>query len=596
MALAGPGAAGALAAKKHQPKPKPPAPPTISPAPGTPDASPGSQISILGVRPSRIIGVSVDGSASGGHGGTLRPYSGDRGASFLLNRPFIQGEQVTVLVSLRGQAAARSSFTVARLAPIPPILDSNTPQPNKLDHFVTEPTLLPPRIRVNRRLPSDTGDIFLTPLPAPEIHPGSNNELTIRPVGPGGPMIIDGSGRLIWFDQLTPPTVAANFRLQRLFGHRVLTWWQGGVSIAAFGLGVGVIANTHYRTIETVRTGNGYQADIHEFLIAPWGDALFTVYSPVLMHVPGTAPGVLTTVLDSIIQEVDIRTGLVVWEWHALGNIPLGDSYATAGNSAYFDAFHLNSIQALPGNRLLVSARDTSAVYEISRTTGRILWTLGGKASTFHLAPVAQFHFQHDAQMLPGNRVSLFDDGAGPPVIEHSSRGVILALNLRKKVATLTQQYRRPGKPTLAESEGNLQTLPGGDVFAGFGATPYFSQFSPSGRMVFNGALPADDGSYRVFRFGWDATPSTKPLVVARRLSPNHVVVYVSWNGANTIAHWQVLAGASPASLKVVKTVPDQRFETRIDLGSVLGTTFAVRGLGAHGRALGRSLSVTATP
>ena len=548
MALAGPGAAAAQAAKKHHPKP--PAPPTISPAPGTPDASPGSQISILGVRPSRITGVSVNGSASGGHGGTLRPYSGGRGASFLLNRPFIQGEQVTVLVSLRGQAAARSSFTVARLAPIPPILDSNTPQPNKLDHFVTEPSLLPPRIRVNRRLPSDTGDIFLTPLPAPEIHPGSNNELTLKPVGPGGPMIIDGSGRLIWFDQLTPPTVAANFRLQRLFGHRVLTWWQGGVSIAAFGLGVGVIANTHYRTIETVRTGNGYQADIHEFLIAPWGDALFTVYSPVLMHVPGTQPGVLTTVLDSIVQEVDIRTGLVVWEWHALGNIPLSDSYATAGNSAYFDAFHLNSIQALSGNRLLVSARDTSAVYEISRTTGRILWTLGGKASTFHLAPAAQFHFQHDAQMLPGNRVSLFDDGAGP----------------------------------------------GGDVFAGFGATPYFSQFSASGRLLFDGALPVDDGSYRVFRFPWEATPPTRPLVVARRLSAKHVVVYVSWNGASTIAHWQVLAGSSPASLKVVKTVPDQRFETPIDLGSVLGTTFAVRGLGAHGRVLGRSLSVTATP
>jgi hypothetical protein len=160
----------------------------------------------------------------------------------------------------------------------------------------------------------------------------------------------------------------------------------------------------------------------------------------------------------------------------------------------------------------------------------------------------------------------------------------------------VANQYRRPGKPTLAESEGNLQTLPGGDVFAGFGATPYFSQFSASGRMLFDGALPVDDGSYRVFRFPWEATPRTRPVIVVRRLSAKHVVVYVSWNGASTVAHWQVLAGGTPASLKVVKTVPDERFETRIDLSSVLGTTFAVRGLGPHGRALGRSLSVNSAP
>ena len=62
------------------------------------------------------------------------------------------------------------------------------------------------------------------------IHPESNNVLTINPVGPGGPMIIDGRGRLVWFQQLPPPLVAANFRPQRFAGHEVLTWWQGKVT------------------------------------------------------------------------------------------------------------------------------------------------------------------------------------------------------------------------------------------------------------------------------------------------------------------------------------------------------------------------------
>jgi hypothetical protein len=26
---------------------------------------------------------------------------------------------------------------------------------------------------------------------------------------------------------------------------------------------------------------------------------------------------------DSVVQQIDIKTGLVMWEWHALGHIPL---------------------------------------------------------------------------------------------------------------------------------------------------------------------------------------------------------------------------------------------------------------------------------
>ncbi len=216
------------------------------------------------------------------------------------------------------------------------------------------------------------GDVFLTPLPSPIIHPESDNTLAIHPVGPGGPMIVDGRGRLVWFDQLPPPLVAANFHPQRYLGREVLTWWQGDVTASAYGLGDGVIADTSYRTLRTVKAGNGYQADLHEFALTPSGEALFTVDAPVLAHLPGTRRGTLTRLLDSIVQEVDVRTGLVVWEWHGLGHIPLADSYATPANSADYDAYHFNSIEPVPGGRLLVSARDTSAVYLIDQSTDRI--------------------------------------------------------------------------------------------------------------------------------------------------------------------------------------------------------------------------------
>jgi hypothetical protein len=564
----------------------------ISPQPGTPDASPSTQISILGVARREIQSVTVTGSLSGVHAGRLRSYSGGQGASFVLAHPLTQGESVMVTIRIKRRAAIRFKFTVAKLAPILPFLNAHVLQPAKLQHFVATPQLLPPKITILKRSSKLTGDIFLTPLPSPIVHPESNNELTINPVGPGGPMIIDPQGRLIWFDQLTPPMVAANFRPQRYAGHEVLTWWQGGVTISAYGIGEGVIASTSYRMITTVHAGNGYAgADLHEFVLTPSGDALMTIYSPVEVHVPGTPPGALTSLLDAIVQEVDVRTGLVVWEWHSLGHIPLQDSYATTKNSIDLDAYHINAIQQLPRDRLLISARDTSAVYELDQASGRILWTLGGKASSFRLGPGARFYFQHDAQLIAPNRVSLFDDEAGPPDKAKSSRGLVLALDLRDHRATVAHQYMPAAPGTLADSEGSVQTLPGGDVFVGFGSEPFFAQFSELGRVLFNARLPIDDGSYREYEFPWSATPPTRPAIAARRGAGKQVSVYASWNGATTVARWQVLGGAR--SMSVVGSAPDRGFETRIAVSSS-AKLFAVRALDAHGRMLARSAAVAA--
>ena len=585
-------AASAATAASAAAKSSPPL--AISPAPGTPDASPSTQISILGVAPARIRSVSVTGSVSGLHSGALRAYSARRGASFVPSRPLDQGEQVSVLVRIDGRAPVAFSFTVARLGPTPPVINIPTRQPSKLSHFVSRPDLLPPRITVYKGSGGTRGDVFLAPLASPTVHPQSKHPITITPVGPGGPMIVDSHGNVVWFDQLPSPMVAANLRPQTFAGREVLTWWQGSVTIDAFGIGEGVIADRSYRTLRTVRAGNGYPTDLHEFVLTPSGDALVTVYSPVLVHLPGTAPGALSPLLDSIVQEVDIRTGLVVWEWHALGHIPLADSMATPANSADYDAFHINSIQLVAGNRVLVSARDTSAVYLVDRAGGRVVWTLGGKASSFRIGRGASFHFQHHAQMVGSNEISLFDDEAGPPAFARSSRGLILALDLRRRTASVLAQYRRPGNNTLAESEGSVQQLPGGNVFLGFGSARFFSEFSKNGTLLFDASLPKGDGSYREFRFPWSATPATRPAVATRDGSRSTDWVYVSWNGATTVARWQVLAGRNGASLSPAAWAPARGFETRIEVASH-ARMFAVRALSSSGHVLATSAAVPAS-
>jgi hypothetical protein len=574
--------AGSIAAKSTEPL-------TISPAPNTPDASPQTQISVLGVARNRIRSVSVTGQASGAHSGRLLAYSRHRGASFVLDQPLTQGEPVSAVVRIRGRKPIRFGFTVATLGPAQAPLNLTSTQPDKLDHFATEPGLTPPKITVNRssKRARGNGDVLLTPLPSPVVHPESNNTVTINPVGPGGPMIADGAGNLVWFRQLTPPEVATNLRLQQLNGRKVLTWWEGTVTPAAFGLGGGVIANRSYRVIKVVHAGNGYPMDLHEFQLTRDGDALFTVYSPIRVHLPGTPEGTLSPLLDSIVQEVDIRTGLVVWEWHSYGHIPLETSQATPQNSASYDAFHINAVQALPRDRVLISARDTSAIYKVDRASGRILWTLGGKGTDFRFGPGALFNLQHDAHMLSNGRISMFDDGAGPPMFNPYSRGLILQLNARRHRATLVRQFAR-SPSTSAQSEGSLQRLPGGNVFVGFGAEPFFSEFSSRGRLLLDASLPVDDGTYRTYRFPWSATPRTRPAVAASRTGPSSVSVYASWNGATSVAKWQVLAGQNAGHLARVATVRQRTFETRVDLSSS-ATMFAVRALDSRGRTIGRS-------
>jgi hypothetical protein len=333
------------------------------------------------------------------------------------------------------------------------------------------------------------------------------------------------------------------------------------VTAAAYGLGAGVIADRSYRTIKTVHAGNGYGMDIHELTLTPSGDALFTVYAPVVHDG--------TPLLDAIVQQVDTATGLVVWEWHALGHIPLSQSYATPANSAFYDAFHINSVQDLSGGRVLISARDTSAVYAIKRAGSRILWTLGGKASDFKLGPGARFWFQHDALLLPGGRLSVFDDEAGPPEKAPSSRGLILRLDQRRHRATVVRALHRPGT-TSAQSEGSVQSLAGGGHFVGCGAQPWFSQFAANGRLLFDARLPIDDGSYRAYRFPWSAKPRTRPVAVLR-----DGFVYASWNGATEVASWVV------HGVRVARS----GFETRIAVSGA--GPFQVRALDAHGRVLG---------
>ncbi len=563
---------------------------TISPLPGTPDAPPATQISILGTPASNVESVTATGSISGTHLGTLQSYLSSPGASFLPELPFTEGEQVHVVVDLKGGTPLEDSFTVAHLGPSEGLLHNTGEKPEEQQHFVTQPELRPPKVTITTADPSLEGDIFTDPIPAPEIHPGEKKLLEFEPVGPNGLMIMNPEGKLLWWKQFTEE-VGSVFEPVSYEGKTALAWWQGKVTEAAYGLGEGVIANTSYEPVAHIKAANGLHADIHELYITPEGQAYIIAVEPVCMpecdeeHVP---------VLDDEIQEIDIKTGLVMWSWNTLGHVP--EEYTEAVVSGgVLDPYHMNSLQALPEHKILISMRDTSGIYEVEQSTGKVLWEISPEHSTLKKRKGVEFHFQHDAR-LQGKHLetlSLFDDEAGPPLYG-PSKGLVLKLT--KHAVSLVHAYENP-RPILTVAEGGMQVLPHGEALLSYGATQYISEFSKrgakhkNGKLLFEAELPKGDGTYRVMRFPWTGTPNTKPAVVAKRESPGEVAVYVSWNGATEVAKWEVLAGEEANALAPVTSAEWSNFETRIPISST-DKVFEVKALNKEGKVLATSEAV----
>jgi hypothetical protein len=406
-------------------------------------------------------------------------------------------------------------------------------------------------------------------------------------------MIVDDQGQLVWFKPLAQGR-ATNLQVQEYRGQPVLAWWEGIVLFpGGYGQGECVLVDTSYRKVTRVRAGNGLMADLHELFLTPEGTALLTAYrieQADLSSVGGPRHGEL---LNSYLQEVDIGTGRVLFEWNAHKHIALDESYYSASSSeGPFDFFHINSIDVDDDGNLLVSGRHTWAVYKIDRRSGEVIWRLNGKLSDFQMGPRAQFAFQHHVRHHPGTTLSIFDDGGGPPNVNTRSRGMVVQLDMAAKRASLVHEYL-PDPEFLATSQGSVQVLPNGNVFVGWGAQPYWSEYAEDGRMLFDAQFtsPPTGDSYRAFRFPWVAQPTDRPVVAAQRVDGHHVATYASWNGATEVASWDVLAGAGPTGMTTVGSAPGQGFETLITVAT-RENHVGVRARDRHGGVLGSSLSV----
>jgi Arylsulfotransferase (ASST) len=557
----------------------------VNPLPDSYDSSPSTQISMLGAPPHAIGAIRVVGSESGGHSGRLLGYSQGDGASFLPSHPFRAGETVSVsgeVGTSSGKHRFAYHFVVARQDPISykqPAHKSAGRDYNEMSHFRSATGLRAPVVVVTTRSPQATpGDIFVTPYSGP---------------GPSGPAIFDEAGGLVWFHPLPSGVEATNLQVQQYAGKPVLTWWQGHIPVQGFGEGEELIADSSYHEIARIHARNGYKADLHDFHLTPGNTALMTVFNPIDCDLSAVGGPRGAAVSDGVLQEVDLRTRLVRREWHSVDHIALSESYSSPEHSSTswpFDYFHINSIDQLSDGKTMLSARNTWGLYYIDTTSGQVLTRIGGKRSTVKLSSGASTAFQHDGEAGPEGRVTVFDNGAVPKV-HPQSRALVLSVDAAAGTDSVVTQFEHP-HALLAGSQGNFQTLPNGDAFVGWGSEPYFSEFDPSGQLLYDAHMHGSYESYRTYRFPWTGAPTSAPAIAATTThAGGPVTVYASWNGDTRTARWQLLAGPSTRQLAPVASAARAGFETSIATPGP-ERFVAVQALDASGAVLGTSRTI----
>lgn len=251
--------------------------------------------------------------------------------------------------------------------------------------------------------------------------------------------------------------------------------------------------------------------DFHDFELSPASNPVFITSSFNPMDISPWFPGVgEKDVLDYIITELDIQTGVPVWRWRCLDHLTVAEginnsSGAISTNGNPLDFFHWNSISLTPDSQYVISMRNCNAAYKINSTNGNIQWKLGGNNSTFQFQndPENGFTLQHHVVLTDSNKITVFDNGIFhlPP----RSRAVEYQLNETDSTATLLQDIPSPNNG-LSQIMGSVQALPNGNKLVCWGRvintgnTHYITEYDSYGNLVYDIHGSTSKTVYRAYR------------------------------------------------------------------------------------------------
>ena len=532
------------------------------------------------------LDLTVRGSVSGDHTGTLVLADDRQTIVFRPDSTFTPGEKVSVAIGpfqLDAQTsypAISYSFTVAieqrpgtpgssqlSSPPVPP-----KPPRSAFPDFLTVPQDIP-HFTLSR-ISSDDDSILVAPFYWTESTVGSYL------------LILNTRGQLIYYRSAADALDAWDFKLQP---NGLLSYYDQKTSTVH-------LLDSHYEPAGSYEAQDGYSADLHDFQLLPNGYALLMIYDAERVDMSrvifGGKKDAIVTGL--VIQELDPSRN-VIFEWRSWDHFSYGDS--TAGLLAQnIDLIHGNSLALANDGNLLLSSRNLSEITKIDLHTGDIIWRLGGRASMFQFTNSVPFAYQHDVRQLPNGDITVFDNH-GTPENPAPSRGVEYRIDEVHRAVTQVWSYT-PSSPVFATYLGNVQRLPDGNTFLSWGA-PYtksgynfltMTELTPYNRTVFEFTFDQPYVSYRAFLFPWHGSPTSQPAL-AFKTDGNALVLGYSWNGATDVAGYRVFGGKTSTVLLKIEEEKKVDFETqsRLALGQGGDCYFQVAALDAGGHEMARS-------
>lgn len=464
----------------------------LEPKPGAILVSTGNSIVLgfeekLNLTESELSGcIVVSGSKSSFHSGLVALAEDNKKAIFKPDAPFDLGEKITVklngrllrAISRGGESYSYSFITRSRNVNMEPVWRSGELKDNFQNGNGKNFDPVVPQLIVTIDNNPAPGDLFLAPF-------SYSTYL----------MILNNQGNLYWSS--IHGAFGGDFKVQP---NGNLTFFDGDMNKH-------YEMDQNYNFIDTFYCGNGYTTDIHELRVLSNGHALVLAYDPEIVNMGIIVNGGDTnaTVVGLIIQEVDQHHN-VVFQWRSWDHFEITDAWHQNMDSSFIDAVHGNAIEIDNDGNLIISSRHLDEITKINRTTGEIMWRLGGKNNQFtFLGDTLKFTYQHAVRRISNGHLTLFDNGNF-----HSpqySRAVEYSLDEVNKTATRVWQYRHT-PDIYGYWGGYVQRLANGNTLICWGGTtPTITEVQPNGTIAFEGTFSGGIYTYRAYKFDWSGPP-----------------------------------------------------------------------------------------
>ena len=207
------------------------------------------------------------------------------------------------------------------------------------------------------------------------------------------------------------------------------------------------------------------------------------------------------------LQEFDMDQNLV-FEWTSWDHINITDNLLVDLTAPLIDFIHANAIAIDHDNNILLSFRSLNEIIKIDRTTGNIMWRLGGSKNEFDFIndPLNGFNMQHNIQVLENGNITIFDNG-----LLHdtpTTRVVEYQLNEIDKNALLVWDYEHPNQ-YKSIAMGSAQRLPNGNTLINWGLIvngqpATITEVTQDKNIVLEIHYPIGNNCYKVTKKDWD--------------------------------------------------------------------------------------------